>query len=458
MYLLLVAFYLSILSFYLGVLIYALPIPVPGLKRWGPRLINDAFFIATLTLTIHLIISFADYLRSVLGGDWSFFFNYIKGAILLRSNSIIFLSIIRDILSAILPGTARILSTGLDMLTASMYALLLLYFLALIAYYGIGTIAPLGLTLMSIPFRIARNAGAFILSFALVFYLALPLYPSFVVLLSTPIPSSSLDFVIVYGDIYTDLGYKITEGFVGIMVNGEYIGPAKVMPGGRITIFLPRKYLTSLATLYFDASSHRFYTNVTNIALTDICSKYVGNLCKIDVIAKGIIYYSKGLTIHMRPQPTLLDSLKVDNNRIMFTVYVDSSAELYISAVEAYNIVKVAIGNTTIENMDRYKAYSWVWYNVPGDTYVISIPSGVHTICIEYNIVSMDRLEPEIEHIYPVKIFQLDLQSLGNVIELLAYSVYFEVISSILYLSLLMSITYGLTRLLGGSARLRLVP
>lgn len=461
--LLLIAFYLSILTFYLGVLIYALPIPIAGLKRWAPKLINDAFFISILTLIIGFIVGFVNYLRAILGGDWNYFLSFIKGFILYRSNLIIFLGFLRESLSRILPALSRFLSIGLDMLTVSLYTLFLLYFLALIVYYGIGTLASLGLTLMSVPFRVARNAGAFILSFALVFYLALPLYPNFMILIASPLPQTVLDFVVIYGDVYSDLGYKITEGFVGIKVNNEYIGPAKLTPDGRMMVFITKKHLVVPISLYFDASSHRFYTNVSDIILYDICKNrwLVEYMCEIDASVKGIIYYSKGMAIHIRPQPVSLKNLSIENNYISFTVLTMHDSELFISIVEAYRLLKIIVNDTFVINgndIDSYKAYSWVWYNVPGNTYVISVPKGFFRVVIEYDIVSTDKLEPETEHIYPAKIFQSDFQPLNNIIDALAYTLYLEIISSILYLSLLMSITYGLTRLLGGATKLRLIP
>lgn len=460
LYLLLVSFYLSILTFYLGVLIYALPIPIAGLKRWGPRLINDAFFVAILSSSIELVLNFVDYLRHILGGDWFFFMATIKGFILYRSNLVVFIGIVKELASKIIPGVSRILSVGINTITISLYTSFLMYFLSLLIYHNIGTLISLGLTLIAIPFRIARNAGAYIISFSLVFYLGLPLYPNFLVLLATPTSRSVLDLVIIYGDIYTSLGYKLEDGFVGVKIDNEYIGPAKVTADGRMIILLPRKYIYSSATLYFDASGHRFYTNITDANLVHICrQEFSIQMCRADVSVKGILYYSKGMAIHMRPQPLSLTRLGSSHNYIEFNVYVDSETELFISIVDSYRVLRIIIDNTTIiENIDQYKSYSWVWYNVPGNTYVMTIQKGLHSIRIEYSVMSIENLEPKTEHLYPAKVLQLDILMINDIIDALAYSTYIEIISSILYLSLLMSIAYGLARVLGSSHRLRFIP
>lgn len=462
MYVALIAFYLSILTFYLGVLIYALPIPIAGLKRWGPRLINDAFFIATIISSISLILNFVDMLRQRFGGDWGFFLNVIKGFILYRSTLVVFLSALSDTLKFI-PGLSKILRLGVNIVALSLYFTFLLYFLGLLIYYNVGTLISLGLAFMAIPFRVARNAGAYLLSFAIVFYLALPLYPNFLLMLSVPMPKSSLDLAIVYGNLYNFLGYRITEGYVGLDVNGDYIGPAKLTYDGRMFILMPREYLSSRATLYFDASSHRFFTNISGITLASMCRyELTTYMCRIDAVVKGVLYYSKGLTLHIHPPPSTLKNVTEGGNSIEFNMCLDSSSDLYISATSGYELLRLTISNqnssTTIDDLSAYHAYDWVWYNVPGSTYIVSIPNGCLKVRLEYSIKNPESLEPNTEHIYPVKILQRNELPTDNMFDSLAYAAYLEIISSILYLSLLLSISYGLSRLLGGTYKLRLIP
>ncbi|MEM4694968.1 MAG: hypothetical protein QXD67_03395 [Ignisphaera sp.] len=460
MHLLLTSFYLSILTFYLGVFIYALPIPITGLKRWGPRLINDAFFIAILSTTIDSIIGFADYLRHTLGGNWTYYIHAVRGLIMYRTTLITVLSILKDYILKVVPGVSRLLSIGINILTASLYALLLMYFLALLVYYNIGVLSSLGITLMAIPFRIARSAGAFLLSFTLVLYLALPLYPNFVSILSVPLSHSFLDVTVIYGNIVTDLGYRVLEGYVGLEVENKYIGPAKLAPNGHMLLIVNKKYLDKPSTLYFDASSHRFYTNLTNIILSNLClNRSTLNMCRIDVAVKGLLYYRKGMTIHMTPQPQFLEILEIESNSISFKVKLQSNGSLYLSIVNQYKINLISINNTiNIDDLAKYRAYGWIWYNVPGNTYVIPLTPGIYTIHLKFEVSSLEGLEPSTDHLYPINIYELQPETVGDIMDILTYTSYVEVISSLLYLSLLMSTSYGLSKLLGSTTRLRLIP
>jgi hypothetical protein len=458
MTLLIVAFYLAILTFYLGVLVYALPIPISGLKRWGPRLINDAFFIATLASSIELIISVADYIRMSLGGDWNDFFYSIRGLLFLRSLFILALSSISSTISRILPGFSRIMSVGLNILTASLYSLTLIYFLGMVVYYSIATIASLGITLMAIPFRVARNAGAFLLSFALVFYIALPLYPHFVLLLTTPLPRTTLNLAIVYGDVTNFLGYKISSGYIGVKIGEEYIGPAKLEPGGRMFIFIPRDYMDEQAIVYFDVTGHRFYTNVSGTPLSNLCTtRLTAYMCQINIEVKGLIYYSNGIALHVHPPPLSVENIIENSSGISLTLTSDTDTKLYVSAVESYSINSVLVDGIAIANIDECKAYEWNWYNVKGATYIIPIPNGHHDIYISFKINSFEGLEPSVENLYPGKIIQYNISWI-DALNYLTSSIYLEIISSILYISLLLSATYGLSKLLGGGAKLRLIP
>lgn len=458
MSLLVIAFYLTILTFYLGVLIYALPIPIAGLKRWGPRLINDAFFIAILTSSIELIITFADYLRSILGGDWVNFIYSIKGLLYIRSLTIIILGSISSTISRILPGFSRVMSVGLNILSASLYALTLIYFLSLVIRYGVSTIASLGITLMAIPFRIARNAGAFLLSFALVFHVALPLYPQFLTLLSAPMPRTALDVTIVYGNVVNFLGHKISSGYVGISIDKEYIGPAKLGPSGQMVILVPKDYMGRVAVVYFDVVGHRFYTNVSGVPLSTVCiTRFTTYMCEMDIEVKGLLHYSNGIALHVHPPPISVENIIVNSSNILITLTSNNDITLYISTVKTYSIERVSIDGTPIMDINEYKAYEWTWYDVEGQTYTVPIPSGYHEIYISFRISSFEYLEPSIEHLYPGKILQYNI-SWTEAFDYLASLVYLEIVSSILYISLLLSITYGLSKLLGGWARLRLIP
>jgi len=175
-----IAFYLSILTFYLGTLIYALPIPITGLKRWGPRLISDAFYVASLTLAFYTIINAAKTIASALGASWLSFYGFVTGQLAGQLSLIFGLSALPKLVNPkFAPIVAKIVSSLVGKILISVYVTSFMYILGLVIQKSYVALAALGIALMAIPFRIARGAGAFLLAFALVFYVGLPLYPKF---------------------------------------------------------------------------------------------------------------------------------------------------------------------------------------------------------------------------------------------------------------------------------------
>ncbi|NPA97311.1 MAG: hypothetical protein GXO32_06895 [Crenarchaeota archaeon] len=175
-----ISLYLSMLTFYLGVLIYALPIPITGLKKWGPRLISDAFYVAALSLAFYTILNAASYIASALGANWIAYYGFITGQLTGQLSMIFGLTSITKLVNPrFAPIVSKIVSTLVGKLMVAVYVTTFMYVLGLVIQKSYAALAALGIALMAIPFRIARGAGAFLLSFALVFYVALPLYPHF---------------------------------------------------------------------------------------------------------------------------------------------------------------------------------------------------------------------------------------------------------------------------------------
>ncbi len=459
MYLLLVAYYLSILSFYLGVLIYALPIPLTGLKRWGPRLITDAFFIASLSLSIDVIINMATFIQQMLGGNWNIFIDMVRSNIALRTIMIIGLDSLASYIRLVLPGLARIIRMSVDVLSLSLYALIAIYVLSIFIYRNLWVLASLGIALMSIPFRIARSGGAFLLSFALIFYIGLPLYYSFISLLLIPYQSKLLSPIVqVY--VINAFDEPILSGYIGIeLEDGKYIGPLPINYGYSLINVFPNM-LNNTISIYFDASGHQFYTNISNITISSICQKYSVNfgICTIKAKAYGVIAYRDGITLHVDSKPNNINIYSFNINRINMSIDTSTEIELYISLSEAYSITKMVIDNNNIDNFLDYLKYQWKWYDVNGNTYVISITPGLHTIDIELSYDSTKKSIPSDSIIY------YNLNSVYthndlflNIFDEISRFLYIDIIGAPLYLSLLLSISLGLSRLIGGGGRLRVI-
>lgn len=464
MHLLLIAYYLSILTFYLGVLIYALPIPVTGLKRWGPRLITDAFFIAILTLSINTIVNVSDYIRILAGGSWEIFFLQIRSTIALRSAIVILLSIFSGILSKFIPGIGKLISLVLNPILASLHSSVLLYTIATVIYRGVWMLSSFGILLMAIPFRVARNAGAFLLSLAIVFYIALPLYHNFYKLLIYS-PSTPLEAPIIYGYIVNELGHPIDDGYIGLEASSDsYVGPLPLHNNNYILLTLNSKLLSSPVTLFFDASGHQFYTNVSSASLYNIClqnstREFYLHLCRVDVMVRGLIAYRNGVALHMLPTISGIGVEVFADELVKIAVNAQHDFELYISIVDAYSIREISIDNSTI-SIESLRSYRWRWYDLMGSTYIVNVPQGQHTIEIRMELDEDQNTEPSEVYTYLAlqRLFLSNDALLTDALNEIARIMYIDIIASILFLSLLISISLGLSRVFGGSSRIRVFP
>ncbi|ADM26983.1 hypothetical protein Igag_0132 [Ignisphaera aggregans DSM 17230] len=460
MYLLLIAYYLSILNFYLGALIYALPIPLTGLKRWAPKLIVDAFFIASLALSIDVIINIAKFIQYMLGGNWSIFIDTVRSNIALRSIIIIGLDSLASYIRLVLPGVARIIRMSVNVLSISLYALIAIYILSVFIYKSLWLLTSLGIAFMSIPFRIARNGGAFLLSFALVFYIGLPLYYSFLSILFSPY---QLRFTSPITQVYIVNAFDepILDGYIGIeLKDGTYIGPIPLTYGYSLINLFPNT-LNDTISLYFDASGHQFYTNISNTSISLLCqdSSSTFGICTIKTKAYGVLAYRDGITLHVYPKPNNVDIYSFTNNRISMKVDTDIDLEIYISISEAYSITKMVIDNSILNKISDYLKYQWKWYDVFGNTYVVNLAPGTHTIDIELNYDSSKKVEPSDSIIYYSIMNSMHLydNSFLNIFDEFSRILYIDIIGAPLYLSLLLSISLGLSKLIGGSSRLRVI-
>ncbi len=444
----------------MGVLIYALPIPLTGLKRWAPRLIVDAFFIASLALSIDVIINAAKFIQYILGGNWTTFIDIIRGNIALRSIIIIGLDSLASYIKLMFPGIARMIRIGIDVLSISLYALIVIYILSIFIYKNLWLLTSLGIALMSIPFRIARNGGAFLLSFALVFYVGLPLYYSFLSMLFLPYQLRFISPIIqVY--VVNVFDKPILGGYIGVeLKDGTYIGPLPSTYGYSLINLLPN-ILNNTISLYFDVSGHQFYTNISNISISSLCqdSSTTFGICVIKAKAYGVLTYGNGITLHVYPEPNSVDIYSFTNNKISMKVDTNVNLELYISISEAYSITKAIIDNNTLYNVFDYLKYQWKWYDVSGSTYMINIAPGTHIIDIELNYDQSKKVEPSNSIIYYRIVNSIHLYDnlFLNILDEFLRILYIDIIGAPLYLSILLSISLGLSKLIGGSSRLRVI-
>ena len=455
----LIAYYLAILTFYLGVLIYSLPIPLSGLKRWAPRLIADAFYIMILLFCISSVVRFSEVLQSLLGGNWVFFLSYMKASIFFRSQLLIFLGCVNGIISKLkfLSGFTRIISMIMGSVSASLYAFTIMYAISTLVRYSFWTLIMLGLALMAIPFRIARRAGAFLISFALVFNTALPLYIPFTKMLIYS-EGKGAETPIIFGNVINMAKEPLYIGYIGLEYPGGYVGPLPVYSS--VYIVPVAKFLQQNLTIYYDVCGHQFYTNISKESITKLCkmdSETTAALCRVDMMVYGLIEYKEGIALHAMPFPKLINVSTFTSNYI--EVYTDSDVEygFYISIVDGYAIKSLRIDGESVGDISNFFKYKWYWYNLNGKTYNITIPVGTHKIEIELYRDANSAMEPDEIYVYEAQSSLLGYTNAPELLDEITRVMYIDIIGAALYTSLLLSISAGLAKLLGGVSRIRVI-
>lgn len=173
----------STLTYVIGTLIYGLPIPVYGLKKWGPRLIQDGIYTMILVSLWGLYYYISELILGFLGASWPDFFSWSANVV---SNELSIIFVIQSISALLKTGSYGLLgpllsplTTVISIITYSLSILESAVSIGYIVYNLFGILAALGAMLMAFPFRIGRVAGASVLAFSIVFYAGLPYMPIF---------------------------------------------------------------------------------------------------------------------------------------------------------------------------------------------------------------------------------------------------------------------------------------
>lgn len=187
--LLAIAFALSLLTYTSGALITGSPLPFKNLKKLGPTLMKDSIFSMIMIALSSLIVALPVSLYERLGADWRLFDDWIykRGLVLISwKGGLIAAS---SLISRVTGELA--IESFLEPISKSInYSLLTLYTiftLSLITRYHYAKLILLGVLLSSVPFKLARLAGCYLIAFSIVFYAGLPLLPVFVETYSSPV-------------------------------------------------------------------------------------------------------------------------------------------------------------------------------------------------------------------------------------------------------------------------------
>ena len=182
---------LATLTYTLGGLFYILPIPIHGVKKWGPAMIKDGIYATVWIALYKFIFDIAASIMNLLNISWGNYILTLEAEQIIIGAAYIFLSTVLSLENFFdnIPGLETIISIIGDkqfikQLAASLGSALqflgVLFAFSTLIEFATPFFVALGILFMSLPFRIGKKIGALLVAFSLVFYIGLPFLPSFV--------------------------------------------------------------------------------------------------------------------------------------------------------------------------------------------------------------------------------------------------------------------------------------
>lgn len=449
MELLTIAFYLSVLSYYLGVLIYMLPIPFFGVKKWAPQLMIDGIFSAILIFSYRLLLWLISYISDIIGADWTQYNAWLQDEATALLSMIIALKAIGVSLSAL---GLQFLASGLISPLISTLTYLLIFILTFsVLVMMILVLSPnllaLGIMLHATPFRITRSSGAVLISIVMVFSIATPLMPSFIYLLTTPMSLvNDYRHGILRANIYLVDSFNHTVPYALFEARSNddgkllaryqadengYINASSIDTG--IPLIRFRLNITLAGYYYIDYFDPRNHTplgissppNITirlpQIAVINALQLVILQDCVYELISRGSNW------IH----------LSVDG----------IEPHIYVVVPEG-NTVTFTVDGTARQPVD---SYTYVWGGARFEAYEYVLEEGSHTV--EVYVYGTPSQIPGFDEVrYVADTLGLDSDNPYGYVDPVVYYIYRLLIAPVVYISILLSASLALSRILGGSS------
>lgn len=445
-YLAVLALKLAILTFYLGVLVYALPIPLPMVKRWGPQLVWDSLVSLLLVALYATLYSLSSRIALLLGGSWTLFNVWYTSSLGVTLSLKTFLASLTAIpeISRFL-GVISAIVTPLD--RAATLAILFLTTIGGIAelVYNYGLILiTVGLVLYALPLRIARGAGAWLIAFILVFNIGLQILPIFLSSLATPpqVPEASIDYRLLSIKVTSSNGHPIAYGFLEIRDNegtlalykldGSGLAKSKLLEGDQVVV--PAKTVS----VYLEYDGILFPLEPSPLRPQDYPNGY-----RITLRAPHIVLSRYPLIVVY----TSTEGSEVEEGDNWFSIKTSMNPGDYIE-IRYPNYCNLSISS----NLTPVTG-SWEWRGVSGSYYRFEAStSGSYHILVQISgcnspiLPSDDGVRDYLEELMKRLSF-IDLNLLK------AFILYYLTIPSI-YIFILFLATGALARVLGGRDRI----
>ncbi|MEM0453539.1 MAG: carboxypeptidase-like regulatory domain-containing protein [Sulfolobales archaeon] len=444
--LLLIAFDLAILTYNLGVVLYSLPIPLKSVKRWGTNLIIDGISTSILISSFTLILGLANLLQSLLNADWNAYFTWVGSRIAMVFSAFSALTYISGLIKSYTSILSSPINIVLGYLSAAFSALRLLAFLGsfILNYYRY--LIVLGVLLYSLPMRIGKNAGAYLIAMSLVFYIGLPLMPAFVENFQASLSDISPETTSIYGYVLDSSGIVIPNAVIHLYSHSELEGTLLTDDRGRYNLgggydLLPRDFNYDIRVELYGVI---FATQPENIS-SEVCIPK--GVCNLNLTIPGVLTAAYGKLLVLRPANTVANVIKVSEDEVGFTLntYSDASnIKLLIIYPKGTTIHYLFING---EKTNCSFTENFDWYGIQVNVCeLISMNSSAY-VDIAYESVYFEKPMVNEKRIISVENVNTIL---ANSVSLGMALIFSLVFLPSLYMTLLLSISASLARFLGG--------
>ncbi len=436
---------LAMLTYTLGVLILALPVPYRPLKSWGPKLIIDSITAAVLISSITLIISAGDIILNELGIGWDSFYLWLSSLTAGLSTAFLGLTYASTLIrSSSYSFLSAPLGIAASLLTTAFSSVKLIYLLSSFIYSFRDKLGVIGVLLYSLPFRMGKGVGAFLIAASVVMYVGFPLMPAFVntfqtVTSRTPVhinptiklwvrdvDGNPLPYPILY--FYSSSGGSTP---VGVILGDER---GEVIIGDSLDT-LPKNFTLSLMVGFSG-----YYVRPE--------PPEVSSSIKEAVLKVVPAIYSNGVTLFL-PKGSVLINSSVTNKTIGAFLELPNSGKAVISAVSEATVNQVIVDG---ERMNcSWMPYTWKSLGLKVSS--VNLPEGKVRIKLVFDGAPYPK--PSVNEkrlVYLDTVMDIVTALLTTAVSL----VYSLIFLPGVYLVILTSITAGLSRALGGS-KVRLI-
>ena len=459
----LLALKLAVLSLHIGVLIYALPLPIPQVKKWAPRLIEEAIIVGVLALSFHVILLSVRILGASIGATWEALNAWILEQVTLVAALYSFSMVIDMVLESVegIPVLSALISkypiikialqklsvfivnTAAPVILGGLYLIGAIY---LLLYLHGGKIFGLGLALYAVPFGAARSVGAWLLALYIVFMIGLPFLPIFLnVFAGIPITQAPEGYSIATARMEGLTG-PVQWGVLQLLdSNGSVLTEYNVYAG--------RAYSEALASGLIVVPREAVKARLDYMGLLIEPS----NPRIPDTPVYGLTLYFP--LVVWNPHPGVLvystrEPSAVESGRDSAVVEVEGPSTVVVVAAAGCGISSRAEGGGV-----ESEALSYDWRGVPvaGVAYTVHEGSKA-TLTVEFGGCSWEEVKRDLAR------ENVDLGDAYNIIEkyfspefYASLLLYYLVLPSA-YIAMLLGITAGVARVLGGGWSLPIKP